>query len=103
RVDVADGPLRVGKVLLTDQHERALRHASRVDVALGGGEFGVAAHDVNGAGPLGRRVGPRDTTFHREVDLECARPLPESPVGAGDPAGQAVAENACDGFGCQVE
>jgi hypothetical protein len=33
RVDVADGPLRVGKVLLTDQHERA-SGTSRVDVAL---------------------------------------------------------------------
>ena len=66
RVDVADGALRVGQVLLADQNERALRHASRVDIALGGGEFGVAAHDVNGAGraaptrwSTGRHLPPR--------------------------------------------
>ena len=49
RMDIADGSLRVGQVLLADQDERSLGHASGMDVAFGGGEFGVAAHDVNRA------------------------------------------------------
>jgi hypothetical protein len=33
--------LRIGQVLLTNQHERPLRHASGVDLPLGRGKFGI--------------------------------------------------------------
>jgi hypothetical protein len=102
-VEVPDGPLRVGEVLLADQHEGPLGHASCMNVPFGGGELVVAAHDVNRARAVGRRVCPRDAAFDSEVHLECAWSLPEPAVGAGYPARQAVTEDACDGFGCQIE
>ena len=102
-MDVADRALRVGQVLLTDQDERPLGHASGVDVALGGGEFGVGARQVHGAGPAAPRVGPRHTAFDGEVDLERAGAAAEPSVGTRDPARQPVAENAGDRLGRQVE
>ncbi len=60
-----------------------------MDVALLGGELGIAACDVNGARPARGGVGPRDTAFHGEVHLERARALAKPPVGAGNPRWQA--------------
>ena len=48
-------------------------------------------------------VGPRHAALDGEVDLERARPVAETPVGASDPARQPVAEDAGDGAGREVE
>jgi hypothetical protein len=45
---VPDGVRRIRQVLLTDEHERTVRHPPSMDVALGGGDLGEAAADLVG-------------------------------------------------------
>jgi len=84
RMNVADRSLRVGQVLLTDQHERPLGHTPSIHVAFGGGQFAVIAGQVDGAGPVRFRNGPRHATLHGEVDFESAWAVLESAVGASN-------------------
>ena len=43
---------------------------------------------MHGPGAAAFRIGPRDTVFDGEVDLECAGAPAEPPVGAGNGAGR---------------
>jgi hypothetical protein len=47
-MDITDRTQWIGQILLSDKDERPLRHATSVDVALGGSHFGVGARQVPG-------------------------------------------------------
>ena len=58
RMNVACGALRVGQVLLPDEHKRSLRELPLRDGALVRDDLGVPAAEVKGARLVGGRVGP---------------------------------------------
>src|SRR5271156_5506983 len=96
-VNVADGALRVGQVLLPDQHERPLRHPAGVDIPLGGGQFAIVTDHVHRARPTRVRVRPGHPAVDGEVDFERTRTTPELGEGTRDSPRQTIAEDTGDG------
>ena len=103
RVDVPDRATGIGKVLLTDKHERPVRHPPGMDIALGGGDLGVAAAEVDGSRLARVRIGPGHAALDREVDLEGAGTVTEAPETAGNPRRQPITEDVGDRAGGEVE
>src|SRR6478672_11327559 len=103
RVGVADGPPWVGEILLADQHEWPLGHPPGVDVAFGRSQFGERADDVHGPGATGFGIGPRDTAFDGEVDLESTGAPAESVVRTCYSAWEPIREDSGYRVRCQIE
>ena len=102
-MNIADRSLRVGQILLSDQHERPLGHPSGVDVSLGGGQFAIVTDHVHRARPTRVRVRPGHAAVDGEVDLERTRATPELGEGARDSPRKTVTEDAGDRAWRQIE
>ena len=100
-MDIPDGALRVGEILLSDEHERTLGHAPGVDVPLGGGDLGEGAGQVDRPGPVRVRFvhGTPPSTAKSTLNA----PGPRGTGEARELARQTVTEDASDRAWRQVE
>ncbi len=102
-MNVADRTLRIGQVLLTDQHERPLRHPPGVDIPLGRSQFPIGPGQVYRARPTRVGIGPGHAALDGEVDFEGAGTTAELGEGARNSARQTIPEDARDRSGRQIE
>lgn len=75
RVDVADRTARIHQVLLNDNDEWTIRHATACNGALGLGDLVERAADVNGAGRAAVLIEPWHSFRDGQVDLVCPAPV----------------------------
>src|SRR5665213_964657 len=102
-MDVVPGPRGVGERLLTDEHERAPRHAATVDLALAGDDLGEGPARVHGARTPRGLVRPRHAPGDGEVDLERSWAGAVAPVGPRDARGEPLAGDLGKRAGGEVE
>ena len=103
RADVSGGSLRVGDILLSDEHEGALGHAAGDDLTFGGHDLGCRTAEMHGPGAGDTLGEPGHTAVDGELDLEGGGTGTETGEGAAGACGQRVAENPGDLVRMQVE
>jgi len=103
RVDAAHRALRIGQVLLADEHKGSFGQASGMDVALRGSEFCEGPGQMHRASPVGVRVGPGHAALDGEVDLERSGATPELAERAMDSGRQAVFQDSSDRIWREIE
>ncbi len=103
RVNVAHRALRVGDVLLTDEHERAFRHPPLGDGALGRRDLARRARQMHGAGTTGLFRAPRHAAGDRELHLEGGGAGTEAAERLGGATGQAPPEDLGHGMRVHIE